>query len=644
MPGWEEEPTIQSMLIVLDDIHKKLAKVDHATLAHLTDREKPAIAFHVLELGDMGLDEEIYIRMNARGKPLTDFEIFKAPFGEQLTTFEETRSRDFAKKIDGVWLDTFWKALSRDNGAPPAPATVDAAILRYMRFIADFVDAQASGKDWHGDGNRESHADACLRVFGKNATKEQFDWLFHAFDVWNGRDVAEWFETHLGGVADNALNGHTSLPLFDPGEQRANLFVACCLHYDPDAPAPNFPTRHALLLHAILASKLRTDAETMRRLRIIRNLAQWSDIRAADMGALIADTGSIVADGLPEKSAFNAAQLSDERRKHQLRLESPNLAGALDALEDHDLLRGRLLAIHLDRKTLGERAAAFKRLFDLQMRQNENPIAQHYDAIAAALLAAADYTDRGYATRQFVPATEHPARWRDVLNWTRRNTSEAPIMPALEAVLAADAVANDDFRSLVDPFLDQRLKASWFDWRYYFVRYPAMRASAEGCYGPARADNVPLMGYRVRRHNNVAYSYSDADPYLDALCKGLDSATSGLVQIEQTEQAYAGQRLRLVRSGITLASAEAGWHVHLPEGEAHAAAAQPVFDEFGLQSSGCGGEDHGADDDWLLYIRQDDSVPEGITPPGPREVRMIDREDRIQRGQAFVVALVKAEC
>jgi len=85
------------------------------------------------------------------------------------------------------------------------------------------------------------------------------------------------------------------------------------------------------LLHAILASKLRTDAETMRRLRIMRNLAQWSDIRAADMGALIADTGSIVADGLPEKSAFNAAQLSDERRKHQLRLESPNLAGALDA-------------------------------------------------------------------------------------------------------------------------------------------------------------------------------------------------------------------------------------------------------------------------------------------------------------------------
>ena len=81
MPGWEDEPTIKSMLNVLDHMHEKLAQMDHAsTLARLTDRQKPAIAFHVLDLSDMGLDEDIYIHMNSRGKPLTDFEIFKARF------------------------------------------------------------------------------------------------------------------------------------------------------------------------------------------------------------------------------------------------------------------------------------------------------------------------------------------------------------------------------------------------------------------------------------------------------------------------------------------------------------------------------------------------------------------------------------
>jgi hypothetical protein len=111
-------------------------------------------------------------------------------------------------------------------------------------------------------------------------------------------------------------------------------------------------------------------------------------------GKLIAETESIMDNGLLVKSAFNAAQLGDESSKHQLRQESPDLAEVLDALEDHDLMRGRLRAIRLDRETLRDRAASFQRLFD--------PKAQRYDAIAAALLTAAevaDYTDRGCCLR-----------------------------------------------------------------------------------------------------------------------------------------------------------------------------------------------------------------------------------------------------
>ena len=52
----------------------------------LTDRDQPAIHFHVLNLAEMGLDDDIYVRMNSRGKPLTDFEIFKAFRGQARTT------------------------------------------------------------------------------------------------------------------------------------------------------------------------------------------------------------------------------------------------------------------------------------------------------------------------------------------------------------------------------------------------------------------------------------------------------------------------------------------------------------------------------------------------------------------------------
>ena len=34
--------------------------------------------FHLLPIDDMGSAEDLYIKMNSRGKPLTDFETFKA--------------------------------------------------------------------------------------------------------------------------------------------------------------------------------------------------------------------------------------------------------------------------------------------------------------------------------------------------------------------------------------------------------------------------------------------------------------------------------------------------------------------------------------------------------------------------------------
>ena len=146
-------------------------------------------------------------------------------------------------------------------------------------------------------------------------------------------------------------------------------------------------------------------------------------------------------------------------------------------------------------------------------------------------------------------------------------------------------------------------------------------------------------------HHNVAYSVRDAEPLSRRVCaKALDKATLDQVEIKPTGQPDAGQLLRLVRSGIFIASADAGWRVHLPEGDAHAPLLQRVFDELRLQGGEAGVKDLGADGDLLLRIPQDDLVPNGITPPGPREVRMIDRKDRIKLGQSFVAALAKAGC
>ena len=66
------------MLVVLDAIHERFDAVDPATAwARLTDAENPAIWFLLLPLSSLGSaagqdmkPEELYIKMNSRGKPL----------------------------------------------------------------------------------------------------------------------------------------------------------------------------------------------------------------------------------------------------------------------------------------------------------------------------------------------------------------------------------------------------------------------------------------------------------------------------------------------------------------------------------------------------------------------------------------------
>lgn len=50
--------------------------------------------------------------MNARGRPLTDFEIYKANFEDKLDKIDPTLRSEFSRKIDGSWQNKiFWKKI-----------------------------------------------------------------------------------------------------------------------------------------------------------------------------------------------------------------------------------------------------------------------------------------------------------------------------------------------------------------------------------------------------------------------------------------------------------------------------------------------------------------------------------------------------
>ncbi len=111
---WDNDPTIKSMLVMLDEIWHQINKQEDwrsdlkEWWAGLTVNNR--ISFSFLSLNENNIDDEIYIKMNSRGKQLSDFEIFKNSLLEFLyKNFPEKEVEIVAHKLDRTWLDIFWK-------------------------------------------------------------------------------------------------------------------------------------------------------------------------------------------------------------------------------------------------------------------------------------------------------------------------------------------------------------------------------------------------------------------------------------------------------------------------------------------------------------------------------------------------------
>jgi len=146
--SWKKDPTIKAMLVMLNSIEFKLNGKSQEELNkawHKLISENPPITFHFKQLNDIGLTDDLYIKMNARGKALTDFENFKARFEKHIKENEfendlslteankeqwkELTEKTFSHRIDTVWTDLFWKHRGDDN-------LVDNKFVKFIAGIA----------------------------------------------------------------------------------------------------------------------------------------------------------------------------------------------------------------------------------------------------------------------------------------------------------------------------------------------------------------------------------------------------------------------------------------------------------------------------------------------------------------------------
>lgn len=129
--SWKNDPTIRAMLVMLDAIHLKFKDIPN--LFNIL-KDSKLITFYYLILDDFGLSDDLYIKMNARGKILTPFENLKAEIQNKAKEYDWesdiTELDKFAYKIDNEWNDLMWENYKTSDGS------VDDA---HMRLISTIV-------------------------------------------------------------------------------------------------------------------------------------------------------------------------------------------------------------------------------------------------------------------------------------------------------------------------------------------------------------------------------------------------------------------------------------------------------------------------------------------------------------------------
>lgn len=149
--SWQKDPTVSSMLVMLTVIEKKFCEADNLW------QRLENIKFYFLPIEEMGLSDELYIKMNSRGRALTPFENFKAEFEGELKIIEESlkayginsdvnnesekgwTAEKVLENINDKWTTLLWEYVKDNSKIKNKGGELDSIFLRYIRFVCDII-------------------------------------------------------------------------------------------------------------------------------------------------------------------------------------------------------------------------------------------------------------------------------------------------------------------------------------------------------------------------------------------------------------------------------------------------------------------------------------------------------------------------
>ena len=482
---WKNDSTISAMLRMIDYIHVMFNNSCNNLWPRL---EAGCISFYFLPIKQLGATDDLYIKMNSRGKPLTEFENVKAEWEASIRAIDpsimpkqdaEQLQHRIEQKMDLDWTDLLWPYRNGQTGSS-ADDVVDDKFIRYLRFLTDII--------YYKDEELEKNSSDILSIVedlfrDSEKAPEHLEFIERGFDCWLDVDIEHLFNTYLTTTptASDPQKCVVAAPV--------NVFAQACYTYgDMNGRTRLFPIGRSVMLYAFLYylqhKETISDTQFARRIRIITNLIKQSEyeLREDNMPNLLRQTEYILTHGDVEDGYlnFNANQLAEEHEKAVWLQTHADKADTLCRLENHPLLQGAIRVIGLDHIDFTDR---FYSLF-----------ACDHSLVNRALLSIGDYALLVNNRFQIGSGSaDFDSSWRAIFS-----TSQQGIAPKRDILLAllsqSQHFTNDMLQSVIDRYLRETRE---YDWRHYLVKYDAMRPERYGMYFWDEKNPHEKRGYSI---------------------------------------------------------------------------------------------------------------------------------------------------
>jgi hypothetical protein len=472
---WRKDPTIISILTMLDELETLLGSKHADEINELWERLSghSVLNFYLLPMNEFSLTDELYIKMNARGVQLTEFENFKAWLqGFLENKIDACKANAFFQSIDTEWTDLIWTTSKDWN------KSFDASFIHFFKICMLCEHQKYLSKNKSVDSTNEADIESLVSRLRLNLFISQTEYM-------------DLFSNEVSNTIDHI----TALLDFAVVQQKSqnNIFEIL----SKDKPSYEEQANFAITYYFTKYIQNIDQFEDWNRISgwLVKNAKGYynseklmlSVLEALEQLAMYIGHESVLYKistlhqqqniiELCSKTAFEKSHIEHEIEKAQLILQDQVWKELLNKYEDHNYFYGRVdflldyaktddQIICMDKFTYYAETA--KKLFDDEFIKDKKY--RLHQSLLSLGNSLNNYFVKHGSNLSFCSATYNSYRdraenWRAVFDHNR--VSEENKSPQLKILL--DMLEGDVSFEKLNAIRNQNL-AQVYDWRRYFI-------------------------------------------------------------------------------------------------------------------------------------------------------------------------------